>query len=92
MAGQTIKYSLEHYRKSGVSEEAFMKWFQEHHLTHAVPLMKKYGITKYAVVSYSITLTHIAIQLTLKCNNSTIGMLNYAPHSKPSSTNRDPDG
>ncbi|KAI0384268.1 hypothetical protein F5Y04DRAFT_249403 [Hypomontagnella monticulosa] len=49
MAGQTIKYSVEHYRKPGVSDEAFMKWFQAQHLPNALPLMKKHGITKYAV-------------------------------------------
>ncbi|KAI1414070.1 hypothetical protein F5Y13DRAFT_159665 [Hypoxylon sp. FL1857] len=50
MPGQRIiKYTLEHYRKEGVSEEAFSKWFQEVHIPAGVPLMKKHGITKYAV-------------------------------------------
>ncbi|KAI1392919.1 uncharacterized protein F4822DRAFT_426120 [Hypoxylon trugodes] len=50
MAGQKIiKYSLEHFRKDGISEEAFLKWFQEYHLPYGVPLMKKHGVVKYAV-------------------------------------------
>ncbi|OTB05699.1 hypothetical protein M426DRAFT_260170 [Hypoxylon sp. CI-4A] len=46
---QLIKYTLEHYRKEGVSEEGFLKWFQEVHIPHGVPVLKKHGITKYAV-------------------------------------------
>ncbi|KAI1387157.1 uncharacterized protein F4822DRAFT_405627 [Hypoxylon trugodes] len=45
---KVFKYTLEHYRKEGVSEEAFVKWFREEHLPYGVPLMKKHGITKYA--------------------------------------------
>lgn len=48
---KVIKYSVDHYRKEGVSEEAFEKFFQEQHLANALPLFKKYGIIKYCVVS-----------------------------------------
>jgi hypothetical protein len=46
-----IKYTVEHYRKEGVSEEAFEKFFSEVHLATTLPLMKKYGFVKYTVVS-----------------------------------------
>ncbi|KAI0178958.1 hypothetical protein GGR52DRAFT_569863 [Hypoxylon sp. FL1284] len=50
MSGQQlIKYTIEHYRKDGVSEEALQKWFREWHIPRALPLMNKYGITKYSV-------------------------------------------
>ncbi|KAI2622482.1 hypothetical protein GGR54DRAFT_598685 [Hypoxylon sp. NC1633] len=48
MSAQQIKYTVDHYRKEGVSEEALLKWFHEVHIPNAVPLMKKHGITKYA--------------------------------------------
>ncbi|KAI1459959.1 hypothetical protein F4805DRAFT_472536 [Annulohypoxylon moriforme] len=46
---QLIKYTAEHHRKEGVSPEAFLKWFQEEHLPNGLPILKKYGITRYAV-------------------------------------------
>jgi hypothetical protein len=46
-----FKYTVEHYRKPGVSEEAFLDWYHHKHLPLAVPLMKKHGISKFAVVS-----------------------------------------
>lgn len=55
MAGQQIiKYTVEHYRKEGISEEAFEKWIKEYHIPRSVPLMKKHGIIKYAVVSQPV--------------------------------------
>ncbi|XXH05459.1 hypothetical protein Hte_011886 [Hypoxylon texense] len=48
---QLIKYTIEHYRKDGVSEEALLRWFREWHIPRAVPLMNKYGITKYSVLT-----------------------------------------
>ncbi|KAH9992258.1 hypothetical protein F4779DRAFT_609322 [Xylariaceae sp. FL0662B] len=45
---QLIKYTVEHYLKEGVSEEAFNKWFHEVHLHWALPLMKKHGVVHYA--------------------------------------------
>ncbi|KAE8373964.1 hypothetical protein BDV26DRAFT_296444 [Aspergillus bertholletiae] len=47
--GPTIKYTVEHHRKDGVSEEAFMQWFTNQFLPRAVPIMKKHNILKYAV-------------------------------------------
>ncbi|RYP05748.1 hypothetical protein DL764_003606 [Monosporascus ibericus] len=36
-----IKYTVGHYRKEGVSEEAFRKWYHEEHLPMAIGLIKK---------------------------------------------------
>ncbi|KAJ5679527.1 hypothetical protein N7462_007771 [Penicillium macrosclerotiorum] len=47
--GGAIKYTVEHHRKDGVSEEAFMHWFTNQYLPRAVPIMKKHNILKYAV-------------------------------------------
>ncbi|KAI0895719.1 hypothetical protein F4806DRAFT_502670 [Annulohypoxylon nitens] len=44
-----IKYTAEHHRKEGISPEAFLKWFREEHLPNGLPILKKYGITRYAV-------------------------------------------
>ena len=49
--GPLMKYSMEHYRKEGVSEEAFMDWFFNVLLPKALPVMKKHNIVKYVVVS-----------------------------------------
>ncbi|KAI6085820.1 hypothetical protein F4821DRAFT_239661 [Hypoxylon rubiginosum] len=50
MSGQqTIKYTIEHYRKDGVSDEKLLSWFNGTHIPLALPLMDKYGITKYSV-------------------------------------------
>lgn len=54
--GHATKYTVEHYRKDGVSEEAFMDWFTNVVLPKAVPVMKKHNILKYAVVSCEITI------------------------------------
>ena len=50
-AGQPLKYTVEHFRKDGVSEQAFHDWFHRVHLPQALPLLKKHGILRYAVVS-----------------------------------------
>ena len=55
-AGHAIKYTMEHYRKDGVSEEAFMDWFTNVVLPKAVPVLKKHNILKYAVVSCDLTI------------------------------------
>ncbi|XDG06153.1 hypothetical protein ABKA04_005768 [Annulohypoxylon sp. FPYF3050] len=47
--GLPIKYTVEHTRKDGVSDKTLMDWFHNVHLTAGLPLMKKYGIIKYAV-------------------------------------------
>ena len=49
--GQPIKYTVEHYRKDGVSSEAFMDWFTNVVLPKAMPVMKKHNVLKVAVVS-----------------------------------------
>ncbi|RYP78582.1 hypothetical protein DL770_006877 [Monosporascus sp. CRB-9-2] len=48
--GLTIEYSVGHFCKR-VSAEALMGWFHNVHLPAGVPLMKKQGIVKYAVLS-----------------------------------------
>lgn len=59
MSGQqTIKYTIEHYRKDGVSDEKLLSWFNGTHIPLALPLMDKYGITKYSVVSRSLFISH----------------------------------
>jgi hypothetical protein len=45
-----IKYTVEHFRKEGVTEEAFEKFFTEVHVPTALALFQKYGIMKYSVV------------------------------------------
>ncbi|MCJ1327598.1 hypothetical protein MMC10_004269 [Thelotrema lepadinum] len=47
--GQPIKYTVEHYRKDGVSSEAFMDWFTNVVLPKAMPVMKKHNVLKVAV-------------------------------------------
>lgn len=46
-----MKFTLTHYRKAGITHEAFMKWIVEVHLPKALPLFKKHGIVGYALVS-----------------------------------------
>ncbi|KAK1570173.1 uncharacterized protein LY79DRAFT_584214 [Colletotrichum navitas] len=47
-AGRAIKYTGEHYRKDGVSEEDFMRWFTTQFLPRAVPIIKKHNILRCA--------------------------------------------
>ncbi len=51
--GQPMKFSLTHYRKAGITHEAFMKWIVEVHIPKAIPIFKKHGIIGYALVSSS---------------------------------------
>lgn len=55
-AARAIKFTMEHYRKEGVSEEAFMDWFTNVVMPKAVPVLKKHGVLKFAVVSCEMTL------------------------------------
>lgn len=48
-----IKYTVEHYKKAGVSDADFVKWFKEVQVANGLPLIKKHGIVKYAIVSLS---------------------------------------
>ncbi|KAL9622768.1 MAG: hypothetical protein Q9160_002886 [Pyrenula sp. 1 TL-2023] len=49
--GRPLKYTVEHYRKEGVTEQAFLDWFRNVHIPAALPLMKKHGIVGYAVLA-----------------------------------------
>ncbi|KAK6949358.1 hypothetical protein Daesc_009433 [Daldinia eschscholtzii] len=44
-----IKYTVEHYKKAGVSDADFVKWFNDVQVANGLPLIKKHGIVKYAV-------------------------------------------
>ena len=54
--GDVIKYTVEHYRKDGVSAEALMDWFNNVVVPKAVPVLQKHNIVKFAVVSCKITI------------------------------------
>lgn len=49
-----LKFTLTHYRKEGITHDAFMKWLVEVHLPKAFPVLKKHGVTGYALVSRQI--------------------------------------
>lgn len=49
--GGPIRYTVEHHRKHGVSEEAFMAWFTKTFLPLAISIMKKHNILRFEVVS-----------------------------------------
>ena len=53
--GHPIKYTMEHYRKDGVSAEAFIDWFTNVIVPKSVPIMKKHNVVKFALVSCEIT-------------------------------------
>jgi hypothetical protein len=46
-----FKFTVTHYRKTGTTHDAFMKWIVEVHLPKAIPIFKKYGVVGYALVS-----------------------------------------
>ncbi|ETS86015.1 hypothetical protein PFICI_04040 [Pestalotiopsis fici W106-1] len=46
---KVIKYTVEHNRKDGVSEEDFIEWFTNTLIPQMVPVMQKNNILKYAV-------------------------------------------
>jgi hypothetical protein len=48
-----MRFTLTHYRKAGITHDAFMKWIVEVHLPKAIPIFKKHGVTGYALVSFS---------------------------------------
>ena len=45
-----IKYTVEHFRAEGISEQEFEKFLMEVHIPTAIALFKKYGIVKYSIV------------------------------------------
>ena len=68
--GGAIKYTVELYRKDGVSEEAFMHWFTDEFWPVVVPIMKKHNILKYAVVSAFNTALLTGRRVTDTCDRS----------------------
>ncbi|KAF2136528.1 uncharacterized protein K452DRAFT_322356 [Aplosporella prunicola CBS 121167] len=46
--GPLLKLSVQHYRKEGVSEEAFTRWIQEDHIRRAVRILQKHNVVRYA--------------------------------------------
>ena len=48
---QPLKYTVTHHRKPEHTHEEFIKWIVEEHIPLAVPLFKKYGVTRYSLVS-----------------------------------------
>ncbi|KAI8959808.1 hypothetical protein F5Y11DRAFT_331861 [Daldinia sp. FL1419] len=44
-----IKYTVEHYKKAGVSDADFANWFKDVQVANGLPLLKKHGIVKYAI-------------------------------------------
>ena len=51
-----MKYTVEYYRKDGVSEKAFVDWFTNQFLPRAVPIMRKHNILQYATVGTVLAL------------------------------------
>lgn len=54
--GRVVKYTMELYRKDGVSAEAFDDWFTNVVAPKAVPVYKKHNVIKFALVSCDITI------------------------------------
>ncbi|ATZ53974.1 hypothetical protein BCIN_10g00030 [Botrytis cinerea B05.10] len=46
---QPLKYTVTHHRKPEHTHEEFIKWIVEEHIPLAVPLFKKYGVTRYSL-------------------------------------------
>lgn len=45
-----LKFSVMHYKKEGVSDEAFKKWFEEEQIPQSITMFKKYNIARYSMV------------------------------------------
>lgn len=67
---QLITYTVEHYRKEGVTPEAFEKFFQEVHLATTLPMMKKYGFVKYSVVRTASDVSRVRWRLTIRVHSN----------------------
>jgi hypothetical protein len=46
-----LKLTITHHRKPEHTHEEFMKWIVEKHLPLAIPVLKRHGILRYALVS-----------------------------------------
>ncbi|KAI1455403.1 hypothetical protein F4805DRAFT_436086 [Annulohypoxylon moriforme] len=44
-----LKFSVMHYKKEGVSDEAFKKWFEEEQIPRSISIFKKYNIARYSM-------------------------------------------
>ncbi|KAI1401840.1 hypothetical protein F4819DRAFT_456887 [Hypoxylon fuscum] len=44
-----LKFSVMHYKKEGVSDEAFKKWFEEEQIPQSITMFKKYNIARYSM-------------------------------------------
>jgi hypothetical protein len=53
--GKPVKFTLTKYRKEGIEHESFMEWIVKVHFPKAFPVLKKHGITGYALVSFPRT-------------------------------------
>ncbi|PQE16661.1 dimeric alpha-beta barrel protein [Rutstroemia sp. NJR-2017a BBW] len=47
--GRPLKYTITHHRRPEHTHEEFIKWIVEEHIPLAVPLFKKYGVTRYSL-------------------------------------------
>ncbi|OTA81102.1 hypothetical protein M434DRAFT_401490 [Hypoxylon sp. CO27-5] len=44
-----LKFSVMHYKKERVSDEAFKKWYEEEQVPRCITIFKKYNIVKYSM-------------------------------------------
>lgn len=45
-----LKFTVQHYKDPNVSDEAFMKWYQEEHRPRMEKLVHKHKVDRYALV------------------------------------------
>ncbi|KAH8816997.1 hypothetical protein F5884DRAFT_873860 [Xylogone sp. PMI_703] len=57
-AEQLLKFTVQHYRKAGVSEDNFVKWMKEVHVPSAIKLIQKHNIVNYSVFITPTFLQH----------------------------------
>ncbi|KAI1353991.1 hypothetical protein F5Y01DRAFT_274926 [Xylaria sp. FL0043] len=46
---QLLKFTVQHYKSPNVSDDAFMKWYQEEHRPRMVKLVHKHNVARYAL-------------------------------------------
>ncbi|KAI0434042.1 hypothetical protein F5Y09DRAFT_20152 [Xylaria sp. FL1042] len=46
---QLLKFTVQHYKNPNVSDEAFMKWYQEEHRPRMVKLVHKHNVARYSL-------------------------------------------
>ncbi|KAI1197673.1 hypothetical protein F5X97DRAFT_301669 [Nemania serpens] len=44
-----LKFTVQHYKNPNVSDEAFMKWYQEEHRPRMIRLVHKHKVDRYAL-------------------------------------------